>query len=194
MQFGMNNISSPYAHGIVQKQISLQNQNKQPSSLVSNNNSHKEIQLIQAYQQHTQRLKDQAQNFKKSRGQPRSIDAAASGSNIVQPNSIWQSGQKQATDQINTVRQPPNKNQFQTVGHQFSNPTTGQGSQVLSTTRSVVQNKSKLIDSKLSSLRLEQDSTAASNINTRFPMTADEAFKVLSPYLWDVEKREIFEY
>ena len=25
-------------------------------------------------------------------------------------------------------------------------------------------------------------------------MTADEAFKVLSPYLWDVEKREIFEY
>ena len=25
-------------------------------------------------------------------------------------------------------------------------------------------------------------------------MTADEAFKVLSPYLWDIEKREIFEY
>lgn len=25
-------------------------------------------------------------------------------------------------------------------------------------------------------------------------MTADEAFKILSPYLWDVEKREIFEY
>jgi hypothetical protein len=58
----------------------------------------------------------------------------------------------------------------------------------------VIQNKSKLIDSKLSSLRHEQDSTAASNINNRFPMTADEAFKVLSPYLWDVEKREIFEY
>lgn len=43
-------------------------------------------------------------------------------------------------------------------------------------------------------MRLEQDSTAASNINTRFPMTADEAFKVLSPYMWDVEKREIFEF
>lgn len=28
----------------------------------------------------------------------------------------------------------------------------------------------------------------------RFPMTADDAFKVLSPYLWEVEKREIFEY
>lgn len=111
VQFGMNTISSPYAHGIVQKQISLQNQNKQPSSLVSNNNSHKEIQLIQAYQQHTQRLKDQAQNFKKSRGQPRSIDAV-SGPTTVQPASIWQSGQKQATEQINTVRQPPNKNQF----------------------------------------------------------------------------------
>jgi len=25
-------------------------------------------------------------------------------------------------------------------------------------------------------------------------MNADEAFKILSPYLWDVEKREIFEY
>ena len=25
-------------------------------------------------------------------------------------------------------------------------------------------------------------------------MTADEAFKVLGPYLWDVEKREIFEF
>jgi len=25
-------------------------------------------------------------------------------------------------------------------------------------------------------------------------MTPDEAFKVLGPYLWDVEKREIFEY
>jgi len=25
-------------------------------------------------------------------------------------------------------------------------------------------------------------------------MTADDAFKVLSPYLWEVEKREIFEY
>lgn len=46
----------------------------------------------------------------------------------------------------------------------------------------------------MSSLRHEQDSTAASNITIRFPLTADEAFKVLSPYLWDVEKREIFEY
>ena len=25
-------------------------------------------------------------------------------------------------------------------------------------------------------------------------MTADDAFKILSPFLWDVEKREIFEY
>lgn len=64
----------------------------------------------------------------------------------------------------------------------------------LNSTRVVPTNKNKLIDSKLSSLRHEQDSTAASNNNQRFPMSADEAFKVLSPYLWDIEKREIFEY
>ncbi len=56
-------------------------------------------------------------------------------------------------------------------------------------------NKSKLVDSKMSSLRHEQDSTAASKGNShKFPMTADEAFKVLNPYLWEIEKREIFEY
>ena len=43
MQFSMNTITSPYAHGLVQKQISLQNQNSGAKS------SHKEIQLIQAY-------------------------------------------------------------------------------------------------------------------------------------------------
>jgi len=51
-----------------------------------------------------------------------------------------------------------------------------------------------LIDSKLSSLRLEQDSTAASKNNQRFPMTCEEAFKILGPYLWEIEKWEIFEY
>jgi hypothetical protein len=25
-------------------------------------------------------------------------------------------------------------------------------------------------------------------------MTCEEAFKILSPYLWEIEKREIFEY
>lgn len=64
----------------------------------------------------------------------------------------------------------------------------------LNSSRVAPTNKNKLIDSKMSSLRHEQDSTAASNANHRFPMTADEAFKVLSPYLWEVEKREIFEY
>lgn len=54
---------------------------------------------------------------------------------------------------------------------------------------------SKLIDSKLSSLRHEQDSTAATNTrNLVFPITAEEASKVLAPYLWEMEKREIFEF
>ena len=43
-------------------------------------------------------------------------------------------------------------------------------------------------------MRHEQDSTAASNNNNRFPMTPDEAFKCFSQYMWDVEKREVFEY
>lgn len=55
-------------------------------------------------------------------------------------------------------------------------------------------NKNKLIDSKLSSLRHEQDSTAASANHHRFPMSADDAFKLFGPYLWEVEKREIFEF
>jgi hypothetical protein len=46
----------------------------------------------------------------------------------------------------------------------------------------------------MSSFRHEQDSTAASKGTHKFPMTADEAFKVLNPYLWEIEKREIFEY
>jgi len=43
-------------------------------------------------------------------------------------------------------------------------------------------NKNKFIDSKMSSLRADQDSTAASlNVgNARFPMTPDEAFKAFS--------------
>jgi hypothetical protein len=53
-----------------------------------------------------------------------------------------------------------------------------------------------MIDSKTSSYRNEQDSTALSNNNNnlRFPMSCDEAFKVLSPYLWEIERREIFEF
>ena len=46
----------------------------------------------------------------------------------------------------------------------------------------------------MSNLRNEHDSTATSNINLKFPMTPDEAFKIMSPYMWEVEKREIFEY
>jgi len=64
----------------------------------------------------------------------------------------------------------------------------------LNSTRVVPSNKSKLIDSKLSSLRHEQDSTAASNNNHRFPMGPDEAFKLLTPYMWEVEKKEIFDF
>lgn len=71
---------------------------------------------------------------------------------------------------------------------------TPSGAVPLNSTRAAPTNKNKLIDSKLSSLRHEQDSTAASNNSHRFPMTADDAFKILSPFLWDVEKREIFEY
>ena len=46
----------------------------------------------------------------------------------------------------------------------------------------------------MSSLRREQDSTAASGSthNHRFPMTPDEAFKLFSPYMWECEKKEIF--
>ena len=28
----------------------------------------------------------------------------------------------------------------------------------------------------------------------KFPMTPDDAFKALNPYLWEVERREIFEF
>ena len=62
----------------------------------------------------------------------------------------------------------------------------------LNSTRVVPSNKSKLIDSKMSSLRREQDSTAASANNHRFPMTPDEAFKCFSQYMWEIEKKEIF--
>ena len=51
-----------------------------------------------------------------------------------------------------------------------------------------------MMDSKMSSLRNDADSTAASHINMRFPMTPDEAFKYIGNYLWETEKREIFEY
>jgi len=72
--------------------------------------------------------------------------------------------------------------------------TSGQtGGMPLNSTRVVPSNKSKLIDSKMSSLRREQDSTAASNNhNHRFPMSPDEAFKAFSPYMWEIEKKEIF--
>ncbi len=63
----------------------------------------------------------------------------------------------------------------------------------LNSTRVVPSNKSKLIDSKMSSLRREQDSTAASNNNFRFPMSPDDAFKHFGTYMWEVEKKEIFQ-
>jgi hypothetical protein len=71
---------------------------------------------------------------------------------------------------------------------------TGNAVIPLNSTRVTNTNKNKLIDSKLSSLRHEQDSTAASANHHRFPMSADDAFKLFSPYLWEVEKREIFEF
>jgi hypothetical protein len=48
----------------------------------------------------------------------------------------------------------------------------------------------------MSSLRHEQDSTAASNLphQIKFPMSPDEAFKAFGSCLWDIEKREIFEH
>ena len=104
-------------------------------------------------------------------------------------------------DHLNTVRQiSTNPGVISPTGVQKSmqfSPNMMQTTSAgvpLNSTRVPATNKNKLIDSKLSSLRHEQDSTAASNNNHRFPMTADEAFKVLGPYLWDVEKREIFEY
>ena len=79
MQFGLNTINpinsmgnmgsplqSPYAHGLAQKQFTLQNQQqanyieKGQQANSNNKGSQKEIQLIQAYQQHTQKLKEQA--------------------------------------------------------------------------------------------------------------------------------------
>jgi hypothetical protein len=105
-------------------------------------------------------------------------------------------------DHLNTVRQiSTNNNVISPQGVQKSmqfSPTNMISSNAagvpLNSTRVAPTNKNKLIDSKMSSLRHEQDSTAASNHNHRFPMTADDAFKVLSPFLWEVEKREIFEY
>ena len=91
-------------------------------------------------------------------------------------------------NQLNSVRQPQvSSKPYNTQGNA---PQTAS----INTQRVVPTQKGKLIDSKLSALRHEQDSTAASNIHTRFPMSADEAFKLFGQYLWDVEKREIFEY
>jgi len=74
-------------------------------------------------------------------------------------------------------------------------PNAGAASMVpLNSTRAVPSNKSKLIDSKMSSLRHEQDSTAASSSIYRFPMSPDEAFKLFSPYMWEAEMKEVFEY
>lgn len=69
-----------------------------------------------------------------------------------------------------------------------------QPGQPLNSTRAQAgSNKQRLIDSKTSSWRHEQDSTATSN-KIKFPMSPDDAFKILSPYLWEIERREIFEY
>ena len=105
-------------------------------------------------------------------------------------------------DHLNTVRQISTNNgvispQAVQKSMQFSPnmmQTPNAAGVPLNSTRVPATNKNKLIDSKMSSLRHEQDSTAASNNNHRFPMTADDAFKILSPYLWEIEKREIFEY
>lgn len=96
------------------------------------------------------------------------------------------------SDHLNSVRNSTKPVQFGVSN--IASPTSAGGAQgALNSTR-VPKNNNKLIDSKLSSLRNEQDSTAASNINQRFPMTPDEAFKTVSHLMWEVEKREIFEY
>jgi hypothetical protein len=46
----------------------------------------------------------------------------------------------------------------------------------------------------MSSLRHDNDNTASSNVHSRFPMSADEAFRIFNNYLWEIEKKEIFEY
>jgi hypothetical protein len=46
----------------------------------------------------------------------------------------------------------------------------------------------------MSALRHEQDSTAASNQNAKFPMTPDDAMKLYGKLMWEVERREIFEF
>ena len=40
------------------------------------------------------------------------------------------------------------------------------------------------------------DKKGSTNIQSQFnfPMTPDEASKVLAPYLWEIEKRELFEF
>ena len=53
-------------------------------------------------------------------------------------------------------------------------------------------NNKKPIDSKMSGWSHEANSTAMTN--KKFPMSPDDAFKFLSPWLWEVERREIFEY
>ena len=91
-------------------------------------------------------------------------------------------------NQLNSVRQP------QTSSKPYNTQGTAPQTASINTQRVVPKKKKKMIDSKLSALRHDADSTAASNIHTRFPMSADEAFKQFGQYLWDIEKREIFEH
>lgn len=109
-------------------------------------------------------------------------------------------------DHLNTVRQmgsnggvispasgPKSINFSQTNSNSLTTPQST-GVMPLNSQRVTNTNKNKLIDSKLSSLRHEQDSTAASANHHRFPMSADDAFKLFGPYMWEVEKREVFEF
>lgn len=100
---------------------------------------------------------------------------------------------------LNSSGKASSKNQQQTTNTSILNNAMVQSSgsmqpgQALNSQRvPAAANKQKLIDSKMSAWRHEQDSTATSN--KKFPMSPDDAFKILNQYLWEVERREIFEY
>lgn len=109
--------------------------------------------------------------------------------NVIAPGTI--------NDHLNTVRQygqqkslqtVDNPNQFSTSSNAPSSPHASgahskSGVIALNSTRAAPASKTKMVDSNLSSLRAEHDSTAASK-GHRFPMSADEAFKMLNPLLW----------
>jgi dual specificity tyrosine-phosphorylation-regulated kinase 2/3/4 len=88
----------------------------------------------------------------------------------------------------------PPKNHF--TSPDLNSPTSNQShGLILNSARVALSKQSKLVDSKMSDLRHAHDSTAASKVLTpQFPMSPEDAYKLFSNLLWDVERREIFEF